>query len=62
MIFARIDNIAIALVGDQTLISTHVRYLTAMRLIVKQLRRFAPLPYIPIAEARGFSAGFGKVF
>ena len=37
MIFARIDNIAIALVGDPAIIRTHVLYYTAIRQIVKCL-------------------------
>ena len=37
MIFARIDNIAIALVGDPTIIRTHVLSYTAIRQIVRCL-------------------------
>jgi hypothetical protein len=53
-------NIAIATIGINTIIRTHVLDHTLLRQIIKNFRRFAPPPDIPIAEPRGFSAGFGN--
>ena len=60
MIFARIDNIAIAQVGDQIVIRTRVLYCTGHTQNSQYLRSFAPPPYIPMPEGKGFTAGSVK--
>ena len=57
MIFARIHNIAITPIYNRCFSRTHVLYYTFLCWIVNQFRRFPPPPYIPSAEARGFTAG-----
>jgi len=57
MILARIHTIAITSIYNRLFSRTHVLYYTAFRWIVNPFRRFAPPPYIPRAEARGFTAG-----
>ena len=57
MIFARIDNIAIAQVGDQTILRTRVLYCTGHTQNSQYLRSFAQPPYISMPEGRGFTAG-----
>jgi hypothetical protein len=57
MICARIYNIAVTSVYNGSFDRTHVLYYTTLPWIVNQFRRFAPPPYIPRAEARGFTAG-----
>jgi hypothetical protein len=60
MIFARIYNIAVTSIYNGSFDRTYVLYYTTLRWIVNQFRRFAPPPYIPRAEARGFTAGLVK--
>jgi hypothetical protein len=61
IIFTRIDNIAIAQVGDQIVLRTCVLYCTGHIPNSQYLRSFAPPPYIPMPEGRGFTAGSVKM-